>query len=75
MDENFPAYRGSPFIEPPLIEVALYLMKITTCIIRNPILVIYTKGNQCIEYYRYVLSFKLRNQELPSDVLLLYIVS
>ena len=26
MDENFPAYRGSPFIETPLIEVALYTM-------------------------------------------------
>ena len=24
MDQNFPAYRGSPFIETPLIEVALY---------------------------------------------------
>ena len=41
-------------------------MKIRTCIIRNPILVICTKGNQCIEYYRYVLSFKLKNQELTS---------
>ena len=25
MDQNFPAYRGSPFIETPLIEVALYI--------------------------------------------------
>ena len=24
MDQNFPAYRGSPFIETTLIEVALY---------------------------------------------------
>ena len=24
MNQNFPAYRGSPFIETPLIEVALY---------------------------------------------------